>query len=65
MTPRLHSIVKILCDSRIRTYIHIHTMQVVIMGRRAQFLEQAVALLAKDGVQAACKTGDEPFEVVV
>ncbi len=30
--------------------------QVVIMGRRAQFLEQAAALLAKDGIQAACKS---------
>lgn len=24
------------------------------MGRRPQFLEQATALLAKDGIQAAC-----------
>lgn len=43
--------------SRTYTYIYPSTRtQVVIMGRRAQFLEQAAALLAKDGIQAACET---------
>lgn len=44
-------------DSLIHTCTSIHPqVQVVIMGRRAQFLEQAAALLGKDGIQAACKT---------
>jgi hypothetical protein len=41
-------------DAWLTESTHERTQQVVIMGRRAQFLEQAATLLGKDGIQAAC-----------